>query len=498
MKKLSLPAEVTAAIITVIGTLLVGLILGVLEGKIGFVSLVGFVAFLVLLLLLYLLYKRVGPKVTAGAGLVMLVVGFIVFAVFFREPEGTASASLTGTPTLTPAAQPTLPESTPQVPTPTAPPTQPASHPTVVSTQPPASTVAEPTFAATRLPGATRKPSATGAPGQSVQVLGEMIGEFFAPGPQPVAVAAAGNALWVGDANQSVIYQLDKSGVPLSSFPLTPGGGVQAMAWDGEALRVASGQYLNGTIARIDTAGNVLASFEIPFEPLGLGWDATDSTIWVGASDGNDHFLVHYTADGRLLEIVSVGIFGSLRAMTWTPDGFWAVSVFGTWYRLDRWGTELRTGDLPMEVFPSEMGIAADEDSCLWLAVASHRKIYRLAVLSEPVGFVPTSTPNTGSPGSPGVPGSLPLPKPILEEMPGDQAAIIVINNLGGPMVVSFDVWDKHETAILRPGEKWTTHLDQKAYSIFFSANMPKPVAFAGKTLVLKGYQYTWNVQPTQ
>ena len=504
MKRLSLPAEVLAALVTIIGTLMVGIILGVLEGKIGFISVLGFVAFLVLCLVLYLLYKRSGPRVTAGAGLVMLVIGFVVFAVFFRKPGGAADAALTGTPTLAPtSAQVTQSTNTPQPPAPTQPaphptaaPTQPDPQPTVAPILPPATTPI-PTLAATRLPTATPRPAQTAALGESVEVLTTIVAEFFAPGPKPAALAVSDDALWVGDADQKLVYKLDKSGVPQGTFQVTPKGTIQAMAWDGEALRVAVGEYSGGQIARIDATGGVVESFPIPFQTTGLGWDAATSTLWAVASQA-DSYLLQYSADGRLLRILTVGAFGSVDAMTWAPDGFWAVSVFGDWLRYDLSGTLLRDDELPMEVFGSEMGIARDADGSVWLAVATLKKIYRFATRTEKMGLVPTSTPNTGGPGQSGIPGALALPHPDLEEMPGSKATVIVTNSLGGPMTLSFDYSNKHETAILQPGETWTAYLEPNSYSVFFSANAPKPVAYAGKMLMLRGYQYTWDVRPPQ
>jgi sugar lactone lactonase YvrE len=310
-------------------------------------------------------------------------------------------------------------------------------------------------------------------------------------------MAVSDDALWVGDADQRLVYRLDKSGVPQGTLPVTVKGTIEAMAWDGEALRVAVGDYSAGVIARIDGTGGVVESFPIPFKATGLGWDAANSTIWTAASAGNDQYLLWYSADGRLLQILSVGTFGTAWAMTWAPDGFWVVTVFGQWHRFDLLGTSLRDEELPMEVFGSEMGIARDADGSVWLAVAKQKKIYKFATRTEKMGLVPTSTPNTGGPGSSGgIPGALALPHPALDDMPGQKATVIVTNNLGGTMTLSFDYSDKHETAILQPGETWTAYLEQNSYSVFFSANAPKPVAYAGKMLILKGYQYTWDVQP--
>jgi tetratricopeptide (TPR) repeat protein len=71
--------EISAAIITVIGTLLVSIILGYLEGRVGFASVLTIGIVLLLAALLYYLHGRAGPRVTSIATGVMLVAGFIVF-----------------------------------------------------------------------------------------------------------------------------------------------------------------------------------------------------------------------------------------------------------------------------------------------------------------------------------------------------------------------------------------------------------------------------------
>ena len=79
MKKVLDAPEVVAAIFTVIGTLLVGIILAFLEGRIGFEPLVTLFAIVLLALLLYVLYRRAGQKVTVGAAVAMVVIGFVTF-----------------------------------------------------------------------------------------------------------------------------------------------------------------------------------------------------------------------------------------------------------------------------------------------------------------------------------------------------------------------------------------------------------------------------------
>jgi photosystem II stability/assembly factor-like uncharacterized protein len=79
MKKVLDAPEVVAAMFTVVGTLLVGIILAFLEGRIGFEPLVTLFAIVLLALLLYVLYRRAGQKVTVGAAVAMVVIGFVTF-----------------------------------------------------------------------------------------------------------------------------------------------------------------------------------------------------------------------------------------------------------------------------------------------------------------------------------------------------------------------------------------------------------------------------------
>jgi photosystem II stability/assembly factor-like uncharacterized protein len=102
MKKLLDSPEVIAAILTIIGTFLVSIILGFLEGRIGFESLVALFAIVLLALLLYALYRRAGQKVTLGAAAAMVVIGFVVFFVYRSIRERTSA-----TPTAVVQASPT-------------------------------------------------------------------------------------------------------------------------------------------------------------------------------------------------------------------------------------------------------------------------------------------------------------------------------------------------------------------------------------------------------
>ena len=104
MKKLLDTPEIVAAIFTVIGTLLVSIMLGFLEGRIGFEPLVTLFAIVLLASLLYVLYRRAGHKVTVGAAAAMVVIGFVVFFVY-RGIRERANATPTAVSNAFPSAE---------------------------------------------------------------------------------------------------------------------------------------------------------------------------------------------------------------------------------------------------------------------------------------------------------------------------------------------------------------------------------------------------------
>lgn len=103
MKKLLDAPEVVAAIFMIIGTLLVSIILGFLEGRIGFGPLAILFAIILLGLLLYALYRRAGTKVTAGAAVAMVVIGFLVFFAYHSIRGAVTAAQTTAVAANTPA-----------------------------------------------------------------------------------------------------------------------------------------------------------------------------------------------------------------------------------------------------------------------------------------------------------------------------------------------------------------------------------------------------------
>jgi len=166
MKKAFDTPEVIAAIFTVIGTLLVSIILGFLEGRIGFESLVALFAIVLLGLLLYVLYRRVGQKATMGAAAAMVVIGFAVFFVY-RGIRGRTSATPTAAVQAPQALETAAPTATTgaatAAPTDTAAPAQPSATPGASTTPPPSAP-----------PGPTSAPAGAGVPIGQWQPIDEL------------------------------------------------------------------------------------------------------------------------------------------------------------------------------------------------------------------------------------------------------------------------------------------------------------------------------------
>ena len=79
MKKLWTSPEVFAAIITIAGTLLVSVILGFVEGRIGFGSIIALFAIFLVGAHIFFLFRRGGARMAIGGGLAMVFIGFLVF-----------------------------------------------------------------------------------------------------------------------------------------------------------------------------------------------------------------------------------------------------------------------------------------------------------------------------------------------------------------------------------------------------------------------------------
>jgi hypothetical protein len=391
-----------------------------------------------------------------------------------RSPE---PASRINTPTrpLQPAPKAATPTHTPE-PTPQTATATRSLEPTSVMT--PKQPTAPPTVS----------PAVTGvSTSQFVMVPDKLVGQFFAPGPSTAALAMAGDTLWVADGSQRMLYQLDRTGTPLTAFPITFTNSIRSLTWDGEALCLtlysASSADPNDLVVRLDPAGKVLESFR---QPASTGWlqarNSTDGTVW----EYRDEFLVQFSADGSLVRTYRAPIQAyRVARLTWARHELWIVDFQCYWWHFSPAGNRWDGGrQLPVVFSSCSTQIVFDDDGYLWLAGPGDRKIYQLSLRQEPLP--PTSTPRPTPTRRKGE--VLELPRPQFKQAAvADKAIAHVTNNLQGVMVLEFG-----KPVIVNPGDTWSAELEEGAYTIFASANAPEPIAFSGRELLLKGYEYTW------
>jgi hypothetical protein len=368
-----------------------------------------------------------------------------------------ASAVAQASPTRAPALEPAAPSVTVK-PNPTVTPRQPQATPTASS----AGAVALTT--------------------RSVLVPDAVAGQFFSPGPDPAALAVAGDTLWVWDDDQRLLYELDRAGTALAVFPITFTNNVLDLAWDGAALRLTlNNSPDNPLIVRLDSAGRVLESFLQPLPRKGIqAWSPADGTVWELKGSGSENFILQFNAVGRLVQSFDVSVFGSAEALAWAADGLWVISIFGDCYRFSFSGETLSSTDLSVGAFPYyPKGVTLDEQGYLWLILG--REIFQLALRQQEVRLTPTPLPGKSKESA--------LPRPQIDPaVVADKAIVHVTNYLGGPMTLSFD----DQSAILKPNDTWSGELKESIYTVFASANVPEPVAFSDRELLMAGYEYTW------
>ncbi len=355
MKKLLTSPEVVAAFIAVIGTFLVGLILSYFEGRVGFGTLVAVLATLLLLLLIYLLYRLAGPRKTAGAVVVMLIVGFLVFLAFrqgWQEGESlgpSVPGTVTTTTTLTVG-----PETIAAVQTRTEPVAPPLLNNPAPTKVPPA--------------GATPVVATTGVP------TGPMVRSFPAPAAGPFGIARIGDDLLVRASGK--LYRLDLEGNILEEAAFD--GPCFGEVWDGQSLWCTSVR----SVHQLSPPGwQEIGSFETELDGIvGLAWDG--SILWVIDADGN---LVGYDRTGQRMRRLAVSaILGEIVNLVWVEGEFWVVDIFNHVNRYDSQFSVLDSSGLSLSVekcgatFPSALALFWDGES-LWLANANNNRIYQCA-----------------------------------------------------------------------------------------------------------------------
>jgi tetratricopeptide (TPR) repeat protein len=341
-----------------------------------------------------------------------------------------------------------------------------------------------PTLTATpKQPAVTPTPSLAGAGTErTVLVPDAVVGEFYSPGPSPAGLVAASGHLWVADGEQHLLYQLDRAGAPVASFPITFTNQIQGLDWDGEALRLALySDWQTQLIVRLSLDGTVLGSFSQSHPQQSQQvLNPADGSLW----QYRDGFLVQFGADGKLVQTFPVSVWGSVEYLAMAPDALWLTATFGDCYHYSFEGELLYSSKLPGGTFPYRPGaMTFDEQGYLWLMWSSGRKIYQISLRSERVSPMPTATPK------PGAAGELALPRPQIRPATVTNVAIVyVTNELQGPMTVSF----RGQSAIVKQGDTWRVELEEGVYGIFASTNVPSPIAYSGNELLLSGYEYSW------
>lgn len=491
MRKMLSSPEVISAIVTVLGTLLVGIILGVAEGKIGFASLLAVVAALALVLLVYLLYRRSGPKATALAGLVMLVVGFAGFTLLRPRTPG-KPPSPTPEPTRPVAAVATntaVPQPTKVVEVTKAaePPAAPTPLPTVkAATSKPTVAVA----AATR----TLAPAPTAAAAQgTVAVADSLIGVVVPPGPEPAAMVVVDGELWVADDSSHRLYRLDAAGAAAQEITLTQTD-IQGLTWDGRHLLLAAGNYGKPSLTVFTTDGQTVETVALPITPRGLCWNEADSTLWTAVYDQGVGFLVHFTGQAGLIETINVDVFGGPDGLACGADGLWVTNPFADVSRYSYEGVKLAqtsadaaTGSLP-QVSP-----ALDQAGHLYLVSKNGRKIFQFTTRQEAVSSYPTPAWKQRD--------TTPLARPVIRPLTNAaQTMVSITNYLAVPLTVSLDKENptEHYATVLLQGQGYSAIVQPGIYAVFASTSGLGMVMYSSRELLVKGYAFSWTVGPTQ
>ncbi len=320
MKRLTELPEVIAAIVTIVGTFLFSVILGYLEGRIGLASVAALAAFLALGLLLYLLYRRVGPRMTAVAGALIVLFGFGLLVTLVRPiqrwPDGETATLAPQTSTSSGAVASRTVQAAATF-TPVAPP--PSAQTTVVPS--PTSAVAVPTALSTYA-----------LPPSMVSSSDE---EFVLPIAAVVGVAYDGTALW--ELGYGKLIRLDpvegqsrfRAG-EVVAFPA-----VDSLAWDSARhmyWAIRGREVSEGSdVLLIDHAGVEQGSYSLPatFDGNATFVACDGESLWITSDTGTLHRLKAPAAPGELQWVdsfaVGVGSFPDRPAtgIAWDGESLW-------------------------------------------------------------------------------------------------------------------------------------------------------------------------------
>ena len=105
------------------------------------------------------------------------------------------------------------------------------------------------------------------------------------PGPQAWGMTYDGNHLWVNDFSEKKVYEMDTAGNVISSFEIPDKeGGAKGITWDGEYLYLMG--WTTPAIYKIDKLGNLIEKIGIKggWAGGGLTWDG--SYFWAPGGKG--------------------------------------------------------------------------------------------------------------------------------------------------------------------------------------------------------------------
>jgi hypothetical protein len=160
---------------------------------------------------------------------------------------------------------------------------------------------------------------------------GEILGNYSAPAPAPMDLTMDGTTLWVFCWGSDRIYHfaIDESGgvpqtITISSFEAPKseenGGINRGLAWDGSNLWY-SDRY---NVYRLDTSGNVLSSFEFPYEVGALAWDGEHLWLALNKNPPEVATLVKVDAEGHSLFVLNA-INARILDLSWGDGYMWVV-----------------------------------------------------------------------------------------------------------------------------------------------------------------------------
>jgi sugar lactone lactonase YvrE len=128
------------------------------------------------------------------------------------------------------------------------------------------------------------------------------------PGGAVEDLAFDGTDLWRADVWANAVQRISASGSVLATYAAPAGAGPLGIAWDGSQFWVSG--YYSDTIYTMTPAGSFTPRFTTAFDhPLGLAYDDTDGTLWMGWYGQVFHFTTTGTqlggfaiADGRYVD----------------------------------------------------------------------------------------------------------------------------------------------------------------------------------------------------